>query len=83
MLLLSEGLLFVCTAWKVSKYGVISGPFFPVFRLVGASWFGNVMTCTSSSKMVGGVEGRKTFSKKLCGGSENFDLKEGLYYGAS
>ena len=21
------------TAWKVSKYGVISGPYFPVFRL--------------------------------------------------
>ena len=22
-----------CTAWKVSKYGVISGPYFPVFGL--------------------------------------------------
>ena len=22
-----------CTAWKVSKYGVISGPYFSVFRL--------------------------------------------------
>ena len=24
---------FDSTAWKLSKYGVISGPFFPVFRL--------------------------------------------------
>ena len=23
----------ICTAWKVSKYGVISGPYFPAFRL--------------------------------------------------
>ena len=22
------------TAWRVSKYGVISGPYFPVFRLI-------------------------------------------------
>ena len=25
--------LFLNTAWKVSKYGVISGPYFPVFGL--------------------------------------------------
>ena len=23
-----------CTAWKVSKYGVFSGPYFPVFELI-------------------------------------------------
>ena len=26
------------TAWKVSKYGVISGPYFPVFRLNTAKY---------------------------------------------
>ena len=25
--------IFSTTAWKMSKYGVISGPYFPVFRL--------------------------------------------------
>ena len=29
-----------------------------------------------------GVGGEKSFSKKSCGWSENFDLKEGFYYGA-
>ena len=39
------------------------------------------MTFSSSSKMVRET-GEKNFSKKSCGGSENFDLKEGLHYGA-
>ena len=28
-----DGIFLAITAWKVSKYGVISGPYFPVFRL--------------------------------------------------
>ena len=39
----------------------------------------HVLACTSSSKIVG--TGEKNFGKKPCGGSENFDFKEGLYYG--
>ena len=26
-------MLQICTTWKVSKYGVISGPYFPAFGL--------------------------------------------------
>ena len=26
-------MLQICTAWKVSEYGVISGPYFPAFGL--------------------------------------------------
>ena len=29
--LISENLVIISTAWKVFKYGVISGPCFPVF----------------------------------------------------
>ena len=33
-----------CTAWKVSKYGVISGPYFPVFGL-NTGKYGLEITC--------------------------------------
>ena len=38
----------------------------------------HVLARTSSSKIV--ETGEKNFSKKPCGGSENFNFKERLYY---
>ena len=39
------------TAWKVSKYGVFSGPYFPVFRLNTKIYRGNLLIQTECSKI--------------------------------
>ena len=39
------------TAWKVSKYGVISGPYFPIFGLNTAIYFVNLRIQSEYRKM--------------------------------
>ena len=39
---ISSNVMKNCTAWNVSKYGVISGPHFPVFRLNTEIYFVNL-----------------------------------------
>ena len=40
-----------CTAWKVSKYGVFSGPFFPVFGLNKSPYSVRIQENTDQKKL--------------------------------